>query len=372
MSNKDIMDLLKQISQRLAAVESKVGGGSGGGDEGEGPKPSVIAADQFLATQVAAFTAACKAIDATDMAATATSAFSAMRTFIDMASQCYKPTDNKELMTLAGGMIAMIRKASDDKNKARRTPLEYHSSSFADALGGSLSWMLSSQGQPGFQPPAKAIKEAAIDGAMFYVNKVRKEFKGKDNQAVNDAWVKALLGMLNALMAYAKEHHTAGLVWCFKAQGAKACSEYTGSAPAAPAAPAAKKAAAPEEKETQEQEDLVEVARKKAQMAKGNLFAQLAAIDQSGGKTAGLRQTKKNKDGKRIVENDKSGVMTAAKKAKIAKMRGAGGKKKKAVAVVKPPICELRGKKWAIENQVGSCVLDADKCNKKQVSGFVL
>ena len=371
MSNKDIMDLLKQISQRLAAVESKVGGGSGGGDEGEGPKPSVIAADQFLATQVAAFTAACKAIDATDMAATATSAFSAMRTFIDMASQCYKPTDNKELMTLAGGMIAMIRKAADDKNKARRTPLEYHSSSFADALGGSLSWMLSSQGQPGFQPPAKAIKEAAIDGAMFYVNKVRKEFKGKDNQAVNDAWVKALLGMLNALMAYAKEHHTAGLVWCFKAQGAKACSEYTGSAPAAPAAPAAKKAAAPEQKETQEQEDAVEVARKKAQMAKGNLFAQLAAIDQSGGKTAGLRQTKKNKDGKRIVENDKSGVMTAAKKAKIAKMRG-GGKKKKAVAVVKPPICELRGKKWAIENQVGSCVLDADKCNKKQVSGFVL
>ena len=76
-------------------------------------------------------------------------------------------------------------------------------------------------------------------------------------------------------------------------------------------------------------------------------------------------QTKKNKDGKRIVENDKSGVMTAAKQAKIAKMRGSG-KKKKAVAVVKPPICELRGKKWAIENQVGSCVLDADKCNKKQ------
>lgn len=368
MSNKDIMDMLKQISQRLAAVESKVGGGSGGGGGGEdeGPKPSVIAADQFLANEVAAFAAACKAIDATDMAATATSAFSAMRTFIDMASQCYKPTDSKELMTLAGDMIAMIRKAAEDKNKARRTPLEYHSSSFADALGGSLSWMLTSQGQPGFQPPAKAIKEAAIDGAMFYINKVRKEFKGKDNQAVNDAWVKALLGMLNALMAYAKEHHMAGLVWCFKAQGAKACSEYVGGAPAAPAAPVAKKAAAPEQKETQEQDDGgAEAARKKAQMARGNLFAQLAAIDQSGGKTAGLRQTKKNKDGKRIVENDKSGVMTAAKQAKIAKMRGSG-KKKKAVAVVKPPICELRGKKWAIENQVGSCVLDADKCNKKQ------
>ena len=361
------MDLLKQISQRLAAVESKVGGGSGGGGGGEdeGPKPSVIAADQFLATQVAAFTAACKAIDATDMAATATSAFSAMRTFIDMASQCYKPTDNKELMTLAGGMIAMIRKAADDKNKARRTPLEYHSSSFADALGGSLSWMLSSQGQPGFQPPAKAIKEAAIDGAMFYVNKVRKEFKGKDNQAVNDAWVKALLGMLNALMAYAKEHHTAGLVWCFKAQGAKACSEYTGSARAAPAAPAAKKAAAPEQKETQEQEDAVEVARKKAQMAKGNLFAQLAAIDQSGGKTAGLRQTKKNKDGKRIVENDKSGVMTAAKKAKIAKMRG-GGKKKKRWRSSNPPFASCVVKNGPLKTKSGHVFLMRTNATKNR------
>ena len=57
--------------------------------------------------------------------------------------------------------------------------------------------------------------------------------------------------------------------------------------------------------------------------------------------------------------------MTDAKKAKIAKMRGSGNKKK-AVAVVKPPVCELRGKKWAIENQVGVCVLDADKCSKKQ------
>ena len=49
---------------------------------------------------------------------------------------------------------------------------------------------------------------------------------------------------------------------------------------------------------------------KKSAMAKGDMFAQLKAIDQSSGKTAGLRQTKKNSEGKRIVENDKSNVMT--------------------------------------------------------------
>jgi hypothetical protein len=58
------------------------------------------------------------------------------------------------------------------------------------------------------------------------------------------------------------------------------------------------------------------------------LFAELAAIDQSSGKTAGLRQTKKV-NGKRIVENDKSNVMTVAKKKKIAKMRGLDGTKRK-------------------------------------------
>ena len=94
------------------------------------------------------------------------------------------------------------------------------------------------------------------------------------------------------------------------------------------------------------------------------MFAELAAIDQSSGKTAGLRQTKKV-NGKRIVENDKSNVMTEAKKKKIAKMRGLGGTKKKEVAKVKSPVCELRGKKWAIENQVGMCTLDAEKCDKK-------
>merc|ERR1711865_353786 len=95
---------------------------------------------------------------------------------------------------------------------------------------------------PGMPTPVKAIQETAIDGAMFYVNKIRKEFKG---QANHNSWVKTLPAMLNALKDYAKAHHKAGLTWSFKAQGAKACSEYAGgAAPAASAAPVAKKAAA--------------------------------------------------------------------------------------------------------------------------------
>jgi hypothetical protein len=134
------------------------------------------------------------------------------------------------------------------------------------------------------------------------------------------------------------------------------------AAPKPAPAPAKNKAAPAPATETEDNGDTI----KKAALAKNNLFAELAAIDQSSGKTAGLRQTKKV-NGKRIVENDKSNVMTEAKKKKIAKMRGlGGGAKKGTVEKTKPPICELRGKKWAIENQVGMCTLDEDKCNKKQ------
>jgi adenylyl cyclase-associated protein len=356
MSNSEVMDLLKQISARLARVEARVGGGGGGGDDDEdaGPKPQVLACDTFLSGEVASFAAACSAIGAEDMGNTATAAYAAMRAFVDMASQCYKPTESAELMALAKPMIDQIRKAGDDKNKFRRTPTEYHYNSFAEALGGSLNWTLTS-GQPGMPPPAKAIKETAIDGAMFYLNKVRKENKGKPE---HDAWVKALLGMLNGLMAYAKEWHKAGLTWSFNAQGAKACSEYAGgAAPAAPAATKTAAAAAPAETKAEP--------KKANAMARGNLFAQLSAIDQSSGRTAGLKRVQKDANGKKFVADDQAQKMTSAKKARLAKMRGNGGAGKKKAAAVKPPVCELRGKKWCIENQTGMCSVEADKCSIK-------
>ena len=365
----NVMKMLQQISDRLARVEAQVsnGGGGGGGDDDEGPSPRVVAFDALISEKVAPFQAACKDAGVPKMADIASAAYGALRTFIDMASKCYKPAEMAELQKLAKPMIDQIRKAGDCKNDARRTDLENHWFSFAEALAGSLQWTLTS-GIAGMPPPRKAIQEMAIDPAMFYVNKVRRNYKG---QAAHDTWVKSLLQMLNALRDYAKEHHKAGLVWAFKAQGAKACSEYVGgaapaaaAAPAAPAASSTKPAPAPASKAKSGAED----GAAKAAKARGALFAQLSKIDQSSGKTAGLRTVKKDANGKKFVEDDKASKMTAAKKARLAKMRGSGGAKKAAAKVTKPPVKELRGKKWAIENQPkGSVVqLNADECNIKQ------
>ena len=77
----------------------------------------------------------------------------------------------------------------------------------------------------GSMPVPKTIQDSAIDGAMFYINKVR---KGNSDDKTKK-WVQSLLQMLNGLRDYAKEHHKTGLVWGVKALGAKACSEYKAS-----------------------------------------------------------------------------------------------------------------------------------------------
>ena len=79
----------------------------------------------------------------------------------------------------------------------------------------------------GAMPVPKTIQDSAIDGAMFYINKVR---KGNADEKTK-TWVKALLQMLNGLRDYAKEYHKTGLTWGVKALGAKPCSEYKSSGP---------------------------------------------------------------------------------------------------------------------------------------------
>lgn len=365
MGDAKILELLQQISTRLARVEAKVGAG-GGADEGDGPAPQVVAVDAWMSEKVEPFLAACAALSYTEMADIARAAYGAMRNFIDMASQCYKP-EQAELMAFAKGMIDQHKAAGNFKRDKKRTDQEHHAAAFCEALQGSIGWTLSPM-----PPPAKQIEEAAVNGSMFYINKVRRAHKGED---AHDTWVKSLLQMLNALKDYVKEHHKAGLTWSFKAQGAKPCSEYSpgggSAAAAAPAAAAAEsKSAAPAAPAASANPTPAAPAAKKAGApSRAALFAGIRGIDQSGGRTAGLRRVVKDSAGKKFVEDDPAKRMTDAKRQRLAKMRGkagGAGKKSEAKTQVKPPVKALKGFKWQIENQTGMCELAADDCKKKQ------
>lgn len=49
------------------------------------------------------------------------------------------------------------------------------------------------------------------DAAMFYTNRVLKEYRDVDKKHVD--WVKAYLNIWAELQAYIKEFHTTGLAW---------------------------------------------------------------------------------------------------------------------------------------------------------------
>ncbi|KFU91851.1 Adenylyl cyclase-associated protein 1, partial [Chaetura pelagica] len=58
--------------------------------------------------------------------------------------------------------------------------------------------------------PGPYVKEMT-DAAMFYTNRILKEYKDVDKKQVD--WVKAYLSIWTELQAYIKEYHTTGLTW---------------------------------------------------------------------------------------------------------------------------------------------------------------
>ncbi len=59
--------------------------------------------------------------------------------------------------------------------------------------------------------PAPFVKEAAQSAAEIYTNKIRSEFKGKDQAQVD--WATHWVGFLAGLQPYIKKNHTTGLAW---------------------------------------------------------------------------------------------------------------------------------------------------------------
>merc|ERR1712242_104573 len=148
------------------------------------------------------------------------SAISAQRHFILLAARHSKPSD-AELQKCLEPQIKAITAVTEFREGSRRSNFFNHLSSVSEAIP-ALSWILITP-TPG--PHVKEMKDAA----MFYTNRVLKEYKGKNDDHVN--WTKMLLGMLNELIQYIKAHHTTGLTWNVKGSPASAKPEPAPPAP---------------------------------------------------------------------------------------------------------------------------------------------
>ncbi|XP_037934178.1 adenylyl cyclase-associated protein 1-like [Teleopsis dalmanni] len=142
-------------------------------------------------------------------------AFDAQLQYVTIASQCAKPSQDKQ-MDLLKPTSVQISAIQDYREKNRPSPYFNHLSAISESIP-ALGWVCVAP------TPGPHVKEMN-DAAQFFTNRVLKEWKEKDVSHVE--WARAWIQTLTELQAYIKQYHTTGLVWSGK-----------GSVPAGGAAP---------------------------------------------------------------------------------------------------------------------------------------
>ncbi|XP_035765177.1 adenylyl cyclase-associated protein 1-like [Neolamprologus brichardi] len=219
--------------------------------------------------------------------------------------------------------------------------------------------------------PGPYVKEMQ-DAATFYTNRVLKDYKDKDKVHVD--WVKAYISIWTALQHYIKEQHTTGLTW-----------SKTGAVASAGAAPRSAPAGVPPPPPPgpPPPADLSGPTGGAGDAGANNRNALFASINKGSDITRGLKhvsddqKTHKNPNlrsqGAPVRSGPKPFASSAARPAASA-----------TPTRTLPPVLELEGKKWKVENQEDAQnlvisdtelkqVVYAFKCNKStlQVKGKI-
>uniref|UniRef100_A0A8B9LRZ7 Adenylyl cyclase-associated protein n=1 Tax=Astyanax mexicanus TaxID=7994 RepID=A0A8B9LRZ7_ASTMX len=108
-----------------------------------------------------------------------------------------------ELADLLRPISEKIEEIQNFREKNRGSQLFNHLSAVSESIP-ALGWVAVSQ------KPGPYVKEMN-DAAMFYTNRVLKDYKDTDPCHVE--WVRSYLNIWTELQTYIKQHHTTGLVW---------------------------------------------------------------------------------------------------------------------------------------------------------------
>uniref|UniRef100_A0A3Q3F3S7 CAP, adenylate cyclase-associated protein 1 (yeast) n=1 Tax=Labrus bergylta TaxID=56723 RepID=A0A3Q3F3S7_9LABR len=314
------MDQLASLVQRLemavGRVESMSGpGGSAGGDVSGGAVSAFVEAfDVIVSGPVAQYLSLSQKIggDVQKHAEMIKQGFSAGRQVLMKASSCQKPAD----------------------------VITSH-----DLLS---SCLLSQAPKPG--PYVKEMQDAA----MFYTNRVLKDFKDKDKTHVD--WVKAYLLIWTDLQTYIKQHHTTGLSW-----------SKTGPVASASAAPPSAPAGCPPPPPPgpPPPADLGGPCPSGGDSGPDPRNALFAALNKGSDITTGLKHVSDDqKTHKNPGLRGQGAVRTGPKPFASPTPRPAAS----ATPTQKlPPVLELDGKKWKVENQEDNQNLLINNTELKQV-----
>ncbi|XP_075765061.1 adenylyl cyclase-associated protein 1 [Pelodiscus sinensis] len=263
------------------------------------------------------------------------------------ASQCQQPSANN-FSTLLKPISEQIQVVQHFREKNRGSKLFNHLSAVSESIP-ALGWVAMAP------KPGPYVKEMT-DAAMFYTNRVLKEYKDVDKKHVD--WVKAYLSIWAELQAYIKEYHTTGLTWSKTGPIAKEMGAPTvHSTGAAPPPPGPPPPPAPVPTHTGTDDSA----------SRSALFAQ---INQGEGITCGLKhvsddmKTHKNPG----LKNQSGSVRTGPKPFIVPKPACAASSPKISSPKKEPPMLELEGKKWRVENQENASNLVIRDTELKQVA----
>ncbi|KAI1901768.1 hypothetical protein AGOR_G00037800 [Albula goreensis] len=331
---------------RLEAVSGGAGGSPMGGSSGA-VSVYVEAYDDLLSGPVAQYMSLSQQIggDVQKHAEMMKKAFDCQRQFLVAASSCQKPSD-AVLSSLLAPVSTIIGQVQSFREQNRSSPLFNHLSAISESVP-ALGWVAMAP-KPG--PYVKDMQDAA----MFYTNRVLKDYKEKDKKHVD--WVKAYLSIWTDLQAYIKQHHTTGLSW--SKTGPVASASAVGACPAAGGAPPPPPGPPPPPMDLNQSTG----GGDSGATSRNLLFA---SINKGSDITKGLKHVSDDqKTHKNPALKAQGGVVRTGPKPFSSSPRPTAAA---TPARSLPPVLELEGKKWKVENQEGAQGLVISDTELKQV-----
>uniref|UniRef100_UPI0037E8ED23 adenylyl cyclase-associated protein 2 n=1 Tax=Semicossyphus pulcher TaxID=241346 RepID=UPI0037E8ED23 len=338
---------LEKMSVTMQASSGMANGDCVNGIDG-GLSQCVEAFDIVLKGPVSEYLNCSKAIgsDVEKHAEMVNKALQTQRSFLKMASTHQEPAQT-ELHDLLKPISDHIQEIQSFRERNRGSSLFNHLSAVSESIP-ALGWVAVSQ------KPGPYVKEMN-DAATFYTNRVLKDYKETDRRHVD--WVRSYLSIWTEMQSFIKQHHTTGLVWSKSGPIAPTSLFDSPTVPSAPCPPPPPPPPPPPGPPPVFTDDDSQPQAGGAAPQHSALFAQL---NQGMEITKGLKHVS---DSKKTHKNPNlRSQATPSKK----KSKGAVNTPRAAVQK-RPPLLELEGKKWRVENFEQKQDLVIDETELKQV-----
>ncbi|XP_005917513.1 adenylyl cyclase-associated protein 2 [Haplochromis burtoni] len=273
-------------------------------------------------------------------------ALQTQRAFIKMAATHQEPAQT-ELQDLLKPISDHIQEIQSFRERNRGSSLFNHLSAVSESIP-ALGWVAVSQ------KPGPYVKEMN-DAATFYTNRVLKDYKETDRRHVD--WVRSYLLIWTEMQAFIKQHHTTGLVWSKSGPIAPASLFDSPPAPNAPCPPPPPPPP-PGPPPVFTDDD----AKPQADAAVAQHSALFAQLNQGMDITKGLKHVS---DDQKTHKNPN----LRSQQPTTAKGKNAGPVASPTTPAQKrPPLLELEGKKWRVENFEQKHDLVIEETELKQVA----